>query len=452
MKKIVLLVLCAAGFLLSSCSQISESEAVDDPQGAASYNISFSEINRIDFSQLVAPQTKAGSVSKVITPIVEKADTLLYIINYGNDEGWILASADKRAPLIMAMSEADSFDLTKVATIPALSEWLNRVKKGLSFLKKHTDFVPDSTALSFWKVQDKVIMTKGGEGEHEGEWLQQVYIMYYQEPHYNIAHLMETQWGQGYPWNLCMPLVTTSQRCVTGCGAVAAAQVAYYLHDYIGKPVGAYAYGTCTDYYTDSTITINLYGPSSSAWSLMITDMYEADPYDYGKNAVSALMADAAEEAGTTYSPYSSLSQMGNYDDFFSKYSIECDYSLSFDKDIVAESLLDGLPVMIGLCAPSGSGHIAVIDGGQISCFCYVIYSQWMPIGTYPPVEPEYPDLDHPENYVISDPIWTDDIGTCYFRVNWGRDGLYDNGLYRATWGYTWEGYTLIDEMLYNFE
>ena len=437
--------------LIAACTEIDNRLGSENTQALTSYNISLSEINRMDFSRLVSPKTKTGTLSKEITPILESTDTLLYIINYGKEEGWVLAAADKRVPLILAKAEDDNLDLEKVAEVPALAEWLNRVKRGISYLKKHPDFVPDSSALSFWKEQDNALKTKGS-GEHEGEWLQQVYVMYFPAPHYDIGHLMQTHWGQGYPWNLCMPLVTTTQRCVTGCGAVAAAQVAYYLHSKLGKPVGAYAYGICTDFYTDSTITINLIGPSSSVWPLMITDSNQSDPYDYGKNAVSALMADAAQEAGTTYGPSSSSSQMGLYSSFFSKYSIDCDYSLVFDQDIVADNLLEGLPVIIGLSANSGAGHIAVIDGGQIECYCYVIYSQWMPIGTYPPVEPEYPDLDHPENYVISDPIWTDNYGGCYFRVNWGSNGLYDNGLYNASWPLSWQGFTLIDEMMYNFE
>lgn len=67
----------------------------------------------------------------------------------------------------------------------------------------------------------------------------------------------------------------------------------------------------------------------------------------------------------------------------------------------------------------------AVIDGIQVLAENTTYYYQWMPIGTFPPVEPEYPDLDYPELYVIS-VNWGDNVAY-YHRVNWGFDGLYDN-------------------------
>ena len=51
--------------------------------------------------------------SKVITPVVEGLDTLLFIINYENDGGWVLASADKRVPLINARSKTGHFDVDR---------------------------------------------------------------------------------------------------------------------------------------------------------------------------------------------------------------------------------------------------------------------------------------------------------------------------------------------------
>ena len=53
----------------------------------------------------------SGNLSKEITPIVVGADTLLYIINYENQSGWVIASGDKRSPLILAMGENDNFDI-----------------------------------------------------------------------------------------------------------------------------------------------------------------------------------------------------------------------------------------------------------------------------------------------------------------------------------------------------
>lgn len=68
------------------------------------------------------------------------------------------------------------------------------------------------------------------------------------------------------------------------------------------------------------------------------------------------------------------------------------------------------------------------------------------------PVEPEEPDWNHPENYVISDPVL---VNTYYFfRMNWGQDGLNDGTLY--FYGERWAinneyDFTSTCKMLYGF-
>lgn len=447
MKHFFIIFLLSVLFL-AACSNFNESINSSEDNY---FNVSFSEISSIDFSSMLSPRTKAENpLSKTITPIVEDADTLLYVINYGNEDGWVLASGDKRAPLVMAYSDEGRFDINETRNNPGLTEWITRVRRGLTYLKKHPDFLPDTTNLSNWNKQ-KILSTKGGS-EHEGEWLQLVYTIITSELHYDIDHFMITRWAQGNPWNLSMPLASSSTRCVTGSGAVAAAQVAYYLNDFIGKPISAYSFATCSDYYNDNPITIDFYGLSGAAWSYMITYSGQSDSNDFGKRAVSALIADAAEEANTVYTPTSSSSYLAHYSSFFSKYNINCTYSMTFDSDIVDDEVINGLPVIIGLVkADNSGGHIAVIDGAQIYSFCQTQYYQWMPIGTYPPVEPVYPDLDHPELYVISNPIWTSTNTDRYYRINWG-DGYNDNTLYQCSWGFNWNGYNLIDEMMYAFD
>lgn len=70
-----------------------------------------------------------------------------------------------------------------------------------------------------------------------------------------------------------------------------------------------------------------------------------------------------------------------------------------------------------------------LIDGVQTWDVYDTYYSQWMRYGTFPPVEPEEPDIiHHPENYVISDPVLVET--NYFFRMNWGGDGNFDNTLY----------------------
>ena len=262
---------------------------------------------------------------------------------------------------------------------------------------------------------------------------------------------MTTKWGQAGPWNRCTPLDSLGGRCLVGCGGVAAGQIAYYLHSKIGKPTPAPSYGLCTDLYTTTPRpTITFTGYSSNTWDYMILNSNQQDPYNYGKNAVSAFLAQAAYDGFTDFGPTSSTSFLTSYSYYFIGQGITSSYSMSFDSEVVFQNILSGIPVMIGLFDPVDStGHYAVIDGIQSFAIQYTNYYQWMPIGTFPPVEPEYPDLDHPENYVISDPYWDDGEVGYYYRINWGYDGVFDNMI--CIMGESWLGYSVIDEMRYNF-
>ena len=430
MMKRIVFVLGVALLLLSSCSQISEPANVELAP-TPSYSISFSEINRIDFSRLVAPQTKAGSVSKEITPVVEQADTLLYIINYGNDEGWVLASADKRVPLINAQSKTGHFDLETAARNKALMAWIDGLKESIRYLKQNPSFVPDSSALGFWDAPAAAIKTKGeGEGDaHEGEWLQLVYVAIEPDCRYDIDHLMDTQWGPGSPWNTCFPFDGNGNRCSTSSGVVALAQLAYYHHYFSSKPQTAYEYGTCTTDW-NQTSNLQLFNSSSNNWALMPADSSSSS--SSGKQAVAALMAQIGQETGTSYSPNRSTTHPDSCMLYLSSIGLShspvCHYT-GHEYQVLYD-LQHNWPVYLVFQNSLGS-HQAVIDGIMVYAERETYYYQWMPIGTYPPVEPEYPDLEHPELYEIYD-YWGDNTGY-WCRVNWGLDGAYDNGEYNLS-------------------
>ena len=441
--------------LLASCSQVEQMEEQVIPSNVevpASYNISLADINRIDFSRMITSQTKAASsLSKEITPIVEDADTLLYVINYGDAEGWVLAAADKRAPIIMAMGENGQFDLEMLNINKGVRVWLEGVKDKILYLKEHPEFVPDTSLLQV--LQPGSIMTKGNGDEHDGEWLQLVYtIIDFGEVRYDIDHLTSTQWGQEDPWNLCLPYNSSpNDRCLAGCAIVAAAQQAYYLNSFIGKPAYAYQYGICTDYYTanNNNPQIDLYNSSSSTWSTMVESA--SDTSSVGKQAVSALMAEIIDKSVATWSDGEAVASLGMIRDYFTYYSISCSSSI-FDEDLVLNDIINSKPVIVGLDSANGlfDNHTAVIDGAKVYAPKYTYYYQWMPIGTFPPVEPEFPDLDHPELYEITS-TWGQN-SSYYFRLNWGFDGLLDDYLYLVgiPWGmgsFTYEP----DVILYNF-
>ncbi|MBQ3742264.1 MAG: C10 family peptidase [Bacteroidales bacterium] len=417
----------------TACSQVDEYSSFDESAKQPSYNISLSEISRIDFSGIVSPQTKTGGMqSKVITPVVEGLDTLLFIINYENDGGWVLASADKRVPLINARSKTGHFDLETAAQNKALMTWIDGLKESIRYLKQNPSFVPDSSALACWETPATTIKTKGdGEGDaHEGEWLQLVYAAIGTDCHYDIDHLMDTQWGPGTPWNNCFPFDGNGNRCSTSSGVVALAQLAYYHHYFSGKPQTAYEYGTCTtDWY--QTSDLQLFNSSSNNWALMPADSSSSS--SSGKQAVAALMAQIGQATGTLYSPNGTLTLITNSLSYLSYIGLSYSGFINYSNNEhqVLYDLQHNWPVYVVFHNSLGSQYDAVIDGIIVYAQRETYYYQWMPIGTYPPVEPEYPDLEHPELYEIYD-YWGDNTGY-WCRVNWGQDGAYNNGEYNLS-------------------
>jgi len=239
------------------------------------------------------------------------------------------------------------------------------------------------------------------------------------------------------PWNYCNPYADQdlSIRCPNGCLAVATAQIAKYLHSYIGKPVSTYACGSCYDIYNDY-YDIDLGCYSSNVWQLMPND--STDFSVEGMMAVSALMADVCLKSNSVFNPLFTYASLNGARSYLSSYNVHSSVS-SFDNDIVINSILDGLPVLLGLDeSPVGQAgtHTAVIDGMKIYSYRYVDYYEWMPRWTYPPVEPEEPDWDNLDQYVLAYRWGTNSI--CHYRINWGWDGLLDNGLflYGNNWDY----------------
>lgn len=417
--------MCAIALIVASCSQFEERTIAEERANKPTYNVSFSEINRIDFSRIVSPQTKAGNVlSKVITPIVEGQDTLMYVINYGEKEGWVLASADRRTPQIIAMSEKGQFD--ENAINENLRAWIDATKEKIVQLKQAPDSIPDSTFLAD-NEEENLISTKGGN-EHEYDWLQLVYTIIDVVAYEDVDHLMETSWGQESPWNMAIPLAYNNNRCPAGCGATALAQVLYYYHYYSGKPQMSRLSASCNYYYDDTLATPTWGDYSSLAWNGM--SRYANEKGSAGNNLVGALIADVAWGVDMIFNPNGSGTSLANCRDYLQSLSFNCSAS-DFDDATVVINIGFDRPVIVGLDSTTGGqSHIAVIDGVRVYRYCYTRYYQWMPIGTFPPVEPEYPDLDHPELYEIS--VSWGEVSHYGYRVNWGYDGNYDDMLYSS--------------------
>ena len=53
-------------------------------------------------------------------------DTLMYIVNFGNNSGWQIYSSDKRIPAILARGDVGHFTLNEGS--PAVAIWMNHLE------------------------------------------------------------------------------------------------------------------------------------------------------------------------------------------------------------------------------------------------------------------------------------------------------------------------------------
>ena len=231
----------------------------------------------------------------------------------------------------------------------------------------------------------------------------------------------------GSPWNTCFPYDGNGNRCSTSSSVVATAQLAYYHHYYSGKPLAAYEYGTCTSILYQ-TSDLQLFNLSSSNWGIRPLDSSSSS--SSGKQAVAALIADIGEEISAVYLPSGGTTTPFNCVSYLESCGLSKAISY-YESLTVLYNLQNEWPVYVYIQDNANNKYDAVIDGMRVFSEKTTYYYQWMPIGTYPPVEPEYPDLEHPELYEIYD-YWGDII-SCWDLINWGMDGLFDNGEYKLS-------------------
>jgi len=171
-----------------------------------------------------------------------------YIFNDEANPGFVIVSAEERAPEILAFSEERNFDASNIPD--NAKAWLE-------------GYAEQIQAIAASKVQ-KVEAFSTRE---------------------RIDPLLKTQWDQGYPYNLQTPTYN-DEHCVTGCVATAMAQVMNF-----------WKYPQQTTAKIPNTAPSNLTytrGPIPAGtpinWSKIVTDYRNATTTDAQEQAVADLM------------------------------------------------------------------------------------------------------------------------------------------------------------------
>jgi hypothetical protein len=379
------------------------------------------------------PEKKAKS----IRIIRESDEDVLYVADF--ECGWaIIAGDDRSKNMIIAYDDEGSFDPENIDN-PGVRVWYEMEKERLLQLRKLKD------------VRTVPIATRGVNDYEPYYWLGFHIGTDYSCTSGTVNHLLETKWGQGYPWNVRCPVYSFPYQCPVGCLAVATGQILYYLQVHKGFSIGLYhtvnpaftqidpipTYAICSMVYSD-------YNEPSSRWVAM-------PKTNNGLNSsyVADLLIDIGYRFGFTFTPEGSGSvYIAPVFDTFNVNSLSGVFFFPF----VKESLDDGFPVMVVAYEnlDYSNSHAWVIDGYQLSEYYTDKSYSWRIVPSdslsyysgyqfcYTEAQKQLlaPDANEDEIYHV-----IDTTGGNYLMMNWGYDGAGDNGFYSMN-NYHWpDGY-----------
>ncbi|MBR1575741.1 MAG: C10 family peptidase, partial [Bacteroidales bacterium] len=331
---------------------------------------------------------------------------LLSLFNYEGG-GWVIISSDKRTDPVLASRPTGELTFEGNEN-GALRMVIEAMTQNIWALRASSDKSEDEATLDMWtRVESKFgyrqkkdiePLTKDYYDEYGNlmggpYWIRElVSVTPVDSVIEDIGHLMMTKWGQEEPWNTKIvryernigPIIDTLN-CPVGCAPVAAGQILYYLHYYLGKPNGLYHTIVPEsiilpilpdDQYYSGVIIRDDYNANSSRWDQM--------PMEYSLwggtgNAVyvADFLSDLAHRMQTIFSNHGSETTGPNVLYAFSTNGITYSSSTTYNLYTVYNNISSGLPVFYGAEDSGGDGHAIVMDGWRRHYRHYLYTYHW---------------------------------------------------------------------------
>ncbi len=432
----LILSLSSICFLLVCCTQIEYEDT------ASVQNLCVVQDNHVS-EQLVRDLISRLHPTKGDTPLSysleayknSENDTLMYIVNYGANDGWQIFSSDIRTPAVIAEGNKGYFSFEEGS--PAVRIWMSRASADIAAIRKSSDEMLSFSSEEISANKQVWTGTDGGNRgvpvELGGHWEET--ITYETIVDDDVDH-MTPHWAQGSPYNAYCPfeINSTTNRAPAGCVAIAASGVLYYLHGKLGTPATMVDYGYC---FGDIDSFTNYFsGNSTSVWSQMSSAYNQ-----YSADAEALMIAHVGDVVGMHYCSF-----LGNYyswalpdhirTNLFSMYGLSCSNG-SYNESLVKSNLENRLPIIVTasdcLVPADFDIHTFVIDGFIKTHKRYIHYHYWVPDD---PLNPEYilPIHEYDPYYTYS---YTTSTITA-IRINWGWASqwvypYYNDGTYALT-------------------
>ncbi|MCQ2161189.1 MAG: C10 family peptidase [Bacteroidales bacterium] len=351
---------------------------------------------------------------------------LFYVINY--DKGWEILSADKRSQYLLGYSDSGQITMEGFMDNPK-GIWLYSLALdilNLRLMDNEPESLSDNDNYLFWAAithPEAVISAMssapppvGYPGHYE---LSDVTI-YYED--ITVPHLIQTYWDQDGNEYVPYKSPSSSERCPSGCVAVAGAQVLKYLHDELGVPQYAPDSATCSGHGGEGNYSTNQWGESADAWDEMQAD---------GRDRYSMiLMAYIGRLTQTTYN----ASQSGAYYPFlktrvFEYYDINCERDRYDSSTIYSEIVTKGMPVIVSASSNrlffDDDVHCFIIDGVKYRRKTTMYTYEWIydvQLGDTPLPSPRPPQVEYEFESSIT-----------HVQMNWGWGENNDNSYLSAS-------------------
>lgn len=267
---------------------------------------------------------KSTQVNKELTTATKES---FYVFNVGQNDGYIVVSADDRTPAILGYADEGTFNRNDIPD--NMKAWLQGYTYQLEYLATHANTRRAETA-----------------------------------EHATIRPLIQSTWDQGSPYNNKCPM-DGDKRSLAGCLATAMAQIVNY-YKYPEKTTKV------IPGYTTQTkgITINDIPVTTIDWD-NIKNNYSGNETAAQKNAIATLMQLCGASMEMDYTSYSSYAYMipalNAFKDYFDydtslRHVNRIEFKASEWDELIYNELAQKRPVYY--CGQSiGGGHAFVIDG-----------------------------------------------------------------------------------------
>ena len=260
-----------------------------------------------------------------------------YIFNRGDEQGFIIVSADSRTKKILAYSNEGHFDIDALA--PEMKAWLGGYTEALSDLA----MTPDSLLA---QLQSGPLMKAANDDSALAPEVKPLLG--------NICY------AQTFPYNAMCP-----NKSLTGCVATGAVQIMRF-YEFPKKPSGK------THSYDNEGETVSCSFTTTYDWNNMLPTYSKTGGAEAENSAISKLMFDAGAACNMEYSPTGSSASRIDMAQALVEYFGYGNNMVNFRRDAftpgdfvyyLKKELTEGRPVLMGGTDEDDYGHCFVCDG-----------------------------------------------------------------------------------------